>query len=300
MKTMETVLVIGGTGFIGRRVCRNLAAAGFSVVSTAWTDEGVAALESAGIPAVRADIRVPETVVAAAEGCDAVINLAFAADDPGAAEIGLAEALVAALADSGKTLVWTSGVGVVGASSDRTTDETADLVLDGPVGWRAKAESIVRAGNGEGLRTVVIRPSIVHADGSAAVLGLLAFATQGGDAVPYPEDGDAEWSTVHVDDLSDLYLLALTSGTGGSTYIASSDHYVRVRELAELVSTNIGLGGRTVSLGLDEMRGRIGPMADLLATPAAFSSAKARAELGWAPSSAPLLTEPSTPSTGSR
>ncbi|WP_375399896.1 NAD-dependent epimerase/dehydratase family protein [uncultured Amnibacterium sp.] len=296
----HTVLVIGGTGFIGRRVCRTLAEAGFSVRSTAWTDEGVASLDLAGIPSVRVDIRSPQTVVAAAKGCDAVINLAFAADDPGAAEIGLAQELVTALADSGATLLWTSGVGVVGPSSDRTTDESADLVLDGPVGWRAKAESIVRAGNGAGLRTVVIRPSIVHADGEAAVLGLLAFAAQGGDAVPYPLDGDAEWSTVHVDDLADLYVRALTAGVGGSTYIASSDHFVRVRELAELVSTTIGLGGRTVSLGLDEMRGRIGPMADLLATPAAFSSAKARGELGWAPSRAPLVTRESVPSGGVR
>lgn len=297
---MESVLVIGGTGFIGRRVCRALAEAGFAVTSTAWNDDGVASLDAAGIPSVRADIRKPETVVAAARGFDAVINLAFASDDPAGAEIGLAEALVAALAGSGTTLLWTSGVGVVGASSDRTTDETADLVLDGPVGWRAKAESIVLAGNGAGLRTLVIRPSIVHADGSAAVLGLLGFAAQGGDAVPYPDDGDAEWSTVQVDDLADLYRRALTSGTGGSTYIAASDQYVRVRELAELVSTTMGLGGRTVSLTLDEMRGRIGPMADLLATPAAFSSAKARAELGWSPSSAQLVPEHSIPSKGTR
>ena len=286
---MDTVLVIGGTGFIGRRVCRALTAAGHAVVSTAWTDEGVAALERDGVAWVRADITKPETVVALVPDFDAVVNVAAVAGDPSAAEIGLAEALVAALAGTGKTLVWTSGVGVAGPSSVRSTDEDAPLVFDGPVGWRAKAESIVRAANGEGLRTVVVRPSIVHADGDTIVLGLLAFATQGGDAVPYPEGGDAEWSTVHADDLAELYRLALTSGEGGAAYIASSDDYVLVSELAELASTRIGLAGRTTSMSVEELRGRVGPMADLLAAPAAFSSAKARSELGWAPTFPPLL-----------
>lgn len=289
---MTKVLVIGGTGFIGTRVQRDLVAAGYDVVCTAWTDEGMAGLKERGTAAIRADIRDPESVIEAAHDADAVINLAFAADDPASAEIGLAGALTAALANTGKTLIWTSGVGVVGASSARDTDEEAPLVIDGPVGWRAQAEAIVLAAAANGMRTVVIRPSIVHGDGEAAVLGLLAYAAQGGDAVPYPEDGEAEWSTVHVDDLSNLYLRALQSAESGTVYIAASDHFVRVKQLAEYMSVRMGLGGRTVSLTLDELRGRIGPMADLLATPAAFSSARARRELGWAPSAPVLIGEP--------
>ena len=121
------------------------------------------------------------------------------------------------------------------------------------------------------------------------MLGLFAFAAQGGDAAPYPGAGDAEWSTVHVDDLAELYRLALTAGVGGAAYIAASDHYVRVRELAEVASRRIGLDGRTVSLSVEDMQARIGPMAGLLATPAAFSGARARAELGWNPAAPPLV-----------
>lgn len=281
--------MLGGTGFIGTRVCAALVRAGHEVVCGAWTDDGLQRLEAAGRPGVRADIRHPQTVCATAREVDAVVNLAFAADDPATAEIGLAEALVASLAGTGKTLLWTSGVGVVGASGPAVFDEQAPLVLDGPVGWRARGEALVRAGAADGVRTVVIRPPIVHADGDAAVIGLLGMAAQGGDAVPYPDAGDHQWSTVHVDDLADLYVSALAAAAPGAVYIGASEHHVAMSDLASYASHRLGLGGRTVSMPVSELRTRIGPMADLLAAPAAFSGDLARHELGWTPRSPALL-----------
>ena len=282
------VLVLGSTGFIGTRVCGALSRAGHEVVAAAWTDDGIERLAAGGRPSVRADIRYPETACAAAGEMDAVVNLAFAADDP-PAEIRLAEVLIAALAGSGKTLLWTSGVGVVGPSGPTVFDEQAPLVLGGPFGWRARGEALVRGAAADGVRTVVIRPPIVHADGDAAVLGLLGMAAQGGDAVPYPGTGEHHWSTVHVDDLADLYLLALEAAAPGTVYIAASEHQVTMRDLATHASNRLGLDGRTVSMPLEDLRLRIGPMADLLASPAAFSGDLARRELGWSPHSPALL-----------
>ncbi len=286
------VLLIGGSGFIGTRLRKALAEAGHQLVCTSSTDEGAARLAADGITATPADICDPQSVVNLAGDADAVINLAFAATDPAGAERGLAEALLAALRGTGKTLLWTSGVGVTGASTDRSTDETAALAPTGPVAWRGEVETMVVAAGDDQLRTIVIRPSIVYDGAQAQVYGLLAFAAQGADAVPYPDDGDAEWSTVHAEDLADLYVRALHAAPTGSVYIASSDHYVRVKDLAAAASTGLGLSGRTVSMPLEQLRGRIGPVADLLATPAAFSSARARRDLGWTPTAPVLLGEP--------
>lgn len=286
------ILVLGATGFIGSRVCSKLDEAGLDVVAGVWTQESTDRLAAAGRWVVRVDIRQPDSAAAAAREVNGVINLAFAPESPAGVEVALAEALVEALAGTDKPLVWTSGVGVVGPSGPGVSDEQAPLVLDGPFGWRARGEALVLAAAGRGVRSVVIRPPVVHADGHAAILGLLAAATGQGDAVPYPDAGDASWATVHVDDLADLYVRALTSAEPGAVYIAASDHYVLVSELAAYQSERLGLGGRTVSLPLADLRDRLGPMADFLATPAAFSGARARRELGWLPSSPHLL--PST------
>ncbi len=283
------VLLLGSTGFIGRHVCRKLDEAGIDVVCGAWTDAGADRLAAQGRAVLRADIRVPAGASDWVRDVDAVINLAFAADDSAAVEVALAQALVSALAGTGKALVWTSGVGVVGPSGPEVFDERAPLLLDGPFGWRAHGEALVLAA-ADRLRSVVIRPPIVHAEGDAAVLGLLAAAVQGADAVPFPGAGDARWSTVQADDLADLYVRALTSARPGTVYIAASEHYVLIRELAEYASRRLGLDGRTESLTLDELRARIGPMADLLASPAAFSGTLAGQDLGWHPKAPDLLS----------
>lgn len=281
------VLLTGSSGFIGSRVAGRLLDHGFDVVRTARTPERLAELTALGHAAVFADVLQPQTVCDALEGVDAVVNLAFAAEDPGS-EMLLAERLTDALAGTGKALVWTSGVAVVGPSGPDVFDETAPLVLDGPFGWRARGEQIVLQAAERGVRTLVIRPPIVYADGHAGVLDLFAAAVQGGDAVPYPGAGDARWATVDVDDLADLYVKALSSGVAGSVYIAASGQELTMRELAELASERLGLGGRTVSIPLSDMIDRVGPMAHLLASPGAFSGARARRELEWSPSAAPL------------
>lgn len=280
---MTKVLVLGGTGFIGTRVAAGLQAAGFDVVCSAWTDDGMALLASRGQAALELDIRDPDAVAAATRDFDAVVNLAFASDDPVGAELKLAAALAKELAGTQKTLVWTSGVGVAGANSDRSVGEEAPLDLEGPVGWRAQGEQLVVDASAQGVRSVVIRPPLVYGHGHAAMVGLLGFAAQGDDAVPYPDSGTTEWATVHVDDLADLYVLAAQSASPGSVYIAASESYVTVKQIAEHASAAIGLDGRTVAMPVDELRTRIGPMADLIASPAAFSGQKARNDLGWQP-----------------
>src|SRR5262245_40883435 len=75
---MTTVSVFGGTGFLGLRLLRRLAAAGTSVrVAVRDADRARSVLRAAGLQGVavlRADVRDQVSVAAAVAGTEAVVN----------------------------------------------------------------------------------------------------------------------------------------------------------------------------------------------------------------------------------
>src|SRR3954471_24522389 len=71
------VFLTGATGFIGSRVLPELLAAGHKVLGLARSDAGVAALVAAGAAGHRGTLEDPASLVAGAEGADAVIHTAF-------------------------------------------------------------------------------------------------------------------------------------------------------------------------------------------------------------------------------
>src|SRR5258707_12220118 len=75
---MTTVIVFGGTGFLGRRLVRRLVAEGATVcVAVRHPEQAQNALRAAGLDGVtvfRADVRDQASVTAAVAGADAVVN----------------------------------------------------------------------------------------------------------------------------------------------------------------------------------------------------------------------------------
>ena len=75
---MTTVVVFGGTGFLGRRLVHRLAAAGAIVRVAVRHPEGArSALPATDLTQVtffRADVREPTSIAAAMAGADAVVN----------------------------------------------------------------------------------------------------------------------------------------------------------------------------------------------------------------------------------
>ena len=68
------VLVTGGGGFIGKAVLRGLASRGWRLRSLARGD--YPELRALGVETLRGDLAELEDVVAAVQGCDAVIHVA--------------------------------------------------------------------------------------------------------------------------------------------------------------------------------------------------------------------------------
>jgi len=129
---MMRVAVLG-CGYVGLELCRQLTAAGHEVVGVRRSEEGLAAVESAGGSAVRADVTDPDSLTAVPD-CDALV---FAASSGGRGADAARRVYVEGLQmvidhfgtrdSSPDRLVYTSSTGVYGDHGGDWVDETTPL-----------------------------------------------------------------------------------------------------------------------------------------------------------------------------
>jgi nucleoside-diphosphate-sugar epimerase len=117
---------------------------------------------------------------------------------------------------------------------------------------------------------------------------LIALSKQVGAGVYFGKDLN-RYSNVHIDDLVDLYLLALEKAPGGSFFFAENGH-ASFKEIAEMISRSLGLGGKTVSLSVDDVVRQAGDTGRYGVTSNSVVSAVNARRLGWSPK-APSLSE---------
>jgi nucleoside-diphosphate-sugar epimerase len=86
-----------------------------------------------------------------------------------------------------------------------------------------------------------------------------------------------------VDDLADLYLLALEKAPPGTLLLGVSGRPYRVRDVATAASRGAGANGRTAAWPLEEARAKLGLYADALALDQQASGKRAQELLGWRP-----------------
>jgi nucleoside-diphosphate-sugar epimerase len=297
------IFLTGATGYIGTVISDKLLAAGHEIVGLARSEESANTLTARGITPYRGDVNEPDTLVIAARAADGVIHTAFdtGSGDFARANAGEAEAvdaLIAGLRGTGKPLVLTSGTGVLGDTGDTIYDEDTpitpaeDPAVQG-LQMRLDVERSVRGATD--LRGVVLRPPNVYGrgDGQMVFWALRAAARRLG-AVPYAVGtDDNRWSFVHVDDLADLFVLAIEKAPGGEVFHAGAQSGIRTADIATAISHGMGLGGRTVTLDLPELEGALGmpAMARYWAANSQSSSEKARRVLGWTPEHLDLVAE---------
>jgi len=282
------VFLTGATGYIGSAVSERLRASGHEITALARSEASSAKLRSAGIVPLRGDFGNPASVSAAAREADGVISMATTYDP--AIDGPAIDAMLDALAGSNKPLIYTSGIWSHGNPRDEIVNETSPVRPAQIVGWRQAVEDRVLHAASRQIRTVIIRPAIVYGRGGGIPAGFADSAQKTG-AARYVGTGENRWPFVHVDDLADLYALALEKAPPGTLLLGVSGPAYRVRDVAAAASRGVGANGKTQGWPLEEARKELGPYADALALDQQASGRKAETLLGWRPSRPGVLEE---------
>ena len=290
------VLVTGATGYVGGAIVKNLTHAGHTVMGMARSDESAAKLQEQELEVHRGELADPESMAKGAELADAVIHTAFPQMGPGTNFVETQKMMTAAVATmvdslkgTDKTFILTSGAGGYGDTGTTPIDESMPIVAP----THAPNEQTVMGATAEGVRTIVMRPTIVYGYGASnTIKAWLNLSKQMGAGV-YIGDGDAVMSSIYLDDLAELYRLALEKSEPGEAYNAADGSILETKVVAEAISHAAGLEGKTISIPLDEVE-KAGFVGRLIGSSKVVSTEKARSVLSWNPSGPSLMDELST------
>ena len=279
------VLVTGATGYIGSAAAGALLKGSHDVLGLARSERSAATLRDRGIEPVMGDFGDLRGLGAAVATTDPDVILsvaslgASAGDNPVsfARDRDAVRAIQGALSRPDQALVFTSGSAVFGVfnGGDATAtvyNEESRLPL--PLSTFAPASAgvypLLVAGFGQAMasrveterivlghqrsRGIVIRPGLVYGHGgSYDIPTIIARATKRGRA-GHLGSGTTTHSYVHLDDLAELYRLAVEHAPAGATLHGVVGDITQ-RELAQAVNRMLGAGEQTDSLTLIEMLG---------------------------------------------
>ncbi|WP_433305084.1 NAD-dependent epimerase/dehydratase family protein [Actinoplanes sp. CA-030573] len=282
------IFLTGGTGHIGSAVLPALISAGHSVTALVRTAEKAATVRAAGAEAVVGDMQDLDLVRRVAAGAGAVVATASPGDATSSSvETAFTEAALDGL-PPGATFLRTGGVWVHGSAPDLTEETPRNAPA--LVRWRDELDS--RVLTAAGIRSIIIEPGTVYGHG-AGIPALVFAGERVGDpaALRLVGPGTQHWTTVHVEDLADLYVAALERAESGSVYLGVSGDNPTVRELGEAASRRLGLGGRVVAEDAAALVERLGGFGEALLLDQQATGEKARRELSWKPTRRSLVEE---------
>jgi nucleoside-diphosphate-sugar epimerase len=287
-KQFKRVLVTGGAGYVGSNLVPKLLDAGYetSVLDLFIYGDVFTGLNgNAGFRQIKGDLRDPDDVRKALIGCGAVIHLACISNDPSFdlnPELGKSinydcfRPLVHAAKDAGvKRFIYASSSSVYGIKDEPDVTEDLPLVpLTDYSKYKAMCEEVLDKEREPGFVAVTLRPATVCGYAPRLRLDLTVniltnHAINNGRITVF--GGDQLRPNIHVDDMTDLYVMLLEqpdAAVNGKTWNAGY-HNLKVRAIADMV------------------REEVGPKVDIVVTPTDdhrsyhVSSEKIRRDLGF-------------------
>ncbi len=226
--SVDTVLITGAAGFVGRHVCRLLGS------DPAW--RVVAATRDGRDGTRRLDLRGP--VDGALAGVDAVVHCAVGGR---AVTVDGTRALLReAAAARVRRFVHISSVAVYGAAVGAVAEDTP-LVASGSrgyAGWKAAAEQA--CATQAGLAVVRLRPAIVYGPGSVPWVSQVARRIRSGRWGVFGAAGEGTCNLVHVEDVAAAVACALAAPAAAGAFNVNGPEAVTWNRWFTLVAQAIG------------------------------------------------------------
>ncbi|CAE6910284.1 NAD-dependent epimerase/dehydratase family protein [Paraburkholderia domus] len=290
------IFITGASGFIGSSIAAHLVRAGHQVRGLIRKPEHSAELQRLGIEPVIGTLDDRELLIAEAKAADAVINAASSDHE------GAVKALIDGLAGSGKPFLHTSGSSIVGDASggeagsesgsesgearvyheDALPEPTADKAA------RVAIDQLVLDAAQRNIRSAVLCNTLIYGHGavpgSASVqLPRLVRQAQKSGVVRHVGSGGNIWSNVHIDDVAELYRLALEKTPAGAFYFVESGE-ASFRDMSAAIARVMKLG-EAQDWPLEEAQKEWGyEMASYgLGSNSRVRGERARKLLGWEP-----------------
>jgi nucleoside-diphosphate-sugar epimerase len=255
-ETVQTVLVVGGAGYIGSTLVRGLLSDGYRVRvldSLEFGDTSIRALyHNPDFEVVRGDFRCVEPVVRATQGVDAVIHLGGIVGDPACAldedltlETNLAATSLLAEVCRGagiSRLLFASSCSVYGTAEEMVDEDAAVNPVSLYAATKVDSEKVLLAARNQSLHPVIFRLATVfgwsYRPRFDLVVNLLtARAMREGKITIY--NGEQWRPFIHVEDVSQAFRMALVAPleqVSGRVYnTGSSFMNFTLRQLADMI-----------------------------------------------------------------
>ncbi|MGH7041819.1 MAG: hopanoid-associated sugar epimerase [Acetobacteraceae bacterium] len=311
MITAAPTLLTGATGFVGSAVARVLTARGHALRLLVRPNSDRRNIAGLDAEIAVGDLTDPASLARAAAGCRYVVHVAadyrIWVPDPAAmlrANVDGTEAMLrAAVAAGAERIVYCSSVAALGLTADATpADETTAVDPHAIVSTykrsKYQAEQAARAASRQGAPVVIVNPAapVGPRDIKPTPTGRMILDAAAGRTPAYVDTG---LNVVHVNDVAEGHMLALERGRIGEGYILGGEN-LTLRALLTLVAEAAGRAPPRVRLPI----AAVWPAALAMEVGARlfgieprvtrdylrmarkkmfYSSAKAAAELGYAP-----------------
>jgi len=283
-----SIFITDASGFVGGTVARRLLAAGYSVRGLIRDASKAERLKALGIEPVIGSLEDRSLLTREAQSSEGVIH---AADSD---HLSAIESLVEGLRGSGKPLLHTSGSSVIGDDalgdhvSESIFDEDTPMIVEPVKQPRREIELRVLAAANEGVRAVVICPSNIYGGGTglnprSVQIPFLVDQARMDGVVHIVGRGVNRWSNVHIDDVAELYLLALQKAPAGAFYFIENGE-ASFGEIGESIARRLKLEP-VQSWTVEEAAERWGKVHAhyTFGSNSRVRAKRARRELGWMP-----------------
>ena len=216
---LQTVLITGGSGFLGINLVRKLREKGVEKIRVLdIADFDYPEKDAPWLEFTKGDVRDIAAVDKCVEGCDAVVNTAaalplYSPEDIRTTEVdGIKNVLAAAKKFSVSRIVQISSTAVYGVPKKHPIYEDDELIGVGPYGHaKIEAEAVCRdARQKDGQVVCVIRPKSFIGPERLGVFALFYDWAYTGHGFPMIGSGNNRYQLMDVEDLCDVLWNSLT------------------------------------------------------------------------------------------